>query len=66
MNSAVDLEQFDRELAEHAHARRVREDLMGGLESGVEATPTFFVNELRHDGANDLATLRTAVEEAAR
>jgi protein-disulfide isomerase len=39
----LDLERFDRELAEHAHAPRVREDLMGGLESGVRATPTFFV-----------------------
>jgi protein-disulfide isomerase len=62
----LDLERFDRELAEHAHAPRVREDLRGGLESGVRATPTFFVNGLRHDGPNDLATLRTAVEEAAR
>ena len=58
--------QFDRELAQHAHARRVREDLRGGLKSGVEGTPTFFVNGLRHDGPNDLATLRAAVEEAAR
>jgi protein-disulfide isomerase len=29
-------------------------------------TPTFFVNGLRHDGPNDLATLQAAVEEAAR
>jgi protein-disulfide isomerase len=62
----LDLERFDRELAEHVHARRVREDLRGGLESGVRATPTFFVNGLRHEGPNDLATLRAAVEEAAR
>ena len=62
----LDPERFDQELAEHAHAPRVREELRGGLESGVRATPTFFVNGLRHDGPNDLATLRTAVEEAAR
>ena len=62
----LDLERFDRELTEHAHARRVREDLRGGLESGVRGTPTFFVNGLRHDGPNDLATLWAAVEEAAQ
>jgi protein-disulfide isomerase len=62
----LDPERFDRELAQHAHARRVREDLRGGLKSGVRVTPTFFVNGLRHDGPNDLATLRAAVEEAAR
>jgi protein-disulfide isomerase len=37
----LDPERFDRELAQHA--RRVREDLRGGLKSGVERTPTFFV-----------------------
>jgi protein-disulfide isomerase len=62
----LDPERFDRELAQHAHARRVREDLRGGLKSGVRVTPTFFVNGLRHDGPNDLATLQAAVEEAAR
>ncbi len=60
----LDPERFEREL-EH-HARRVREDFRGGLKSGVRGTPTFFVNGLRHDGPNDLATLRTAVEEAVR
>ena len=60
----LDPERFDRDLAQHAHARRVREDLRGGLESGVRGTPTFFVNGLRHDGPNDLAALRAAVEDA--
>ena len=62
----LDQERFDRELAQHSHARRVREDLRGGLKSGVKRTPTFFVNGLRHDGPNDLATLRAAVEQVAR
>jgi protein-disulfide isomerase len=53
--------RFDRELARHAHAHRVREDLRGGLKSGVKGTPSFFVDGLRHDGPNDLATLRAAV-----
>jgi protein-disulfide isomerase len=63
---SLDLERFDRELAQHAHARRVREDLRGGLKSGVGGTPTFLVNGLRHGGPNDLAALRVAVEQAAR
>ena len=62
----LDLERFDRELTEHAHAHRVHEDATSGLKSGVRATPTFFVNGLRHDGPNDLATRRTAVEQATR
>jgi protein-disulfide isomerase len=51
----LDTERFERELAQHAHARRVREDLRGGLKSRVRGAPTFFVNGLRHDGPNDLA-----------
>jgi protein-disulfide isomerase len=62
----LDAERFDRDLAQHAHSRRVREDLRGGRKGGVRGTPTFFVNGLRHDGPNDLATLRAAVEQAAR
>src|SRR5215203_2933572 len=62
----LDMARFDRELAEHAHAHQVNEDVRSGLKSGVEGTPTFFVNGLRHDGPNDLATLWAAVEEAAQ
>jgi protein-disulfide isomerase len=62
----LDLERFERDLEQHAHARRVREDLRGGLKSGVRGTPTFFVNGLRHEGPNDLAALRAALEEAVR
>jgi protein-disulfide isomerase len=62
----LDLERFDRELTEHAHAHRVHEDVTSGLMSGVRGTPTFFVNGLRHDGPYDLAALRAAVEQAAR
>ena len=32
--------------------------------SGVSGTPTFFVNERRHDGAYDIETLSAAVRAA--
>jgi protein-disulfide isomerase len=62
----LDMARFGRELAEHAHAHRLNEDVRSGLKSGVQGTPTFFVDGLRHDGPNDLATLRAALEETAR
>jgi len=58
--------RFGRELAEHSHADRVNEDVRSALKSGAQGTPTFFVDGLRHDGPNDLATLWAAVEEAAQ
>jgi protein-disulfide isomerase len=57
----LDLERFDKELTEHAHAARVREDFMSGVRSGVNGTPTFFINGARHDDAYDVETLLSAL-----
>jgi protein-disulfide isomerase len=62
---ALDLDLFDLELAEHVHAERVREDFMSGVRSGVNGTPTFYINGVRHDDAYELETLLAALERAA-
>jgi protein-disulfide isomerase len=61
----LDIEQFDRELAEHVHAARVHEDFMSGVRSGVNGTPAFYINGARHDGSYDIETLLAALERAA-
>jgi protein-disulfide isomerase len=61
----LDLEQFDRELAEHVHAARVHDDFMSGVRSGVNGTPTFYINGVRHDDSYELEALLAAVERAA-
>jgi protein-disulfide isomerase len=61
----LDLGTFDRELAEHVYAERVHEDFMSGVRSGVNGTPTFYVNGARHDGPYDLETLVAVLEQAA-
>ena len=58
----LDESSFVRELTGHVHAARVREDFMGGVRSGVNGTPTFFINEGRHDGPFSLDSLLGAVE----
>jgi protein-disulfide isomerase len=63
--AGLDLERFDRELAEHVHAARVREDFMSGVRSGVNGTPTFFINGVRHDGSYEVEPLLAALEQAA-
>ena len=62
----LDLPRFVAELAEHAHAERVREDFTTGVRSGVNGTPTFFVNGLRHDGMWDADSLIEALVATAR
>jgi len=61
----LDVERFDGELAGHVHAGRVREDFMNGVRSGVNGTPTFYVNGARHDASYDRDTLQAALERAA-
>jgi protein-disulfide isomerase len=61
----LDLELFDKELAEHVHAERVHEDFMSGVKSGVNGTPTFYINGARYDDSYDPDSLLGALERAA-
>jgi protein-disulfide isomerase len=58
----LDQETFKREMTEHAHTNRVHEDFLSGVRSGVNGTPTFFINGVRHDDAYALETLLAAIE----
>lgn len=57
----LDTERFEREVAEHVYAKQVREDFQSGVKSGVNGTPTFFINSVRHDGAWNLEMLLAAI-----
>jgi protein-disulfide isomerase len=61
----LDTERFRSELAGHTYAARVGEDIASGIRSGVQATPTFFLNDIRYPGAHDVESLLAAVEHAA-
>jgi protein-disulfide isomerase len=61
----LDVERFDRELAEHVHADRVREDFMSGVRSGVNGTPSFYVNGAKYDGDYGADALVAELERAA-
>ena len=39
--------------------------MRSGERSGIEGTPTFFINGVRHEGSHDLEALLAAVEKAA-
>jgi Na+/H+ antiporter NhaA len=60
----LDTERFADDLANHAGAARIAEDVDSADVSGVSGTPTFFVNGRRHHGAYDLGTLTDAVRVA--
>jgi protein-disulfide isomerase len=60
---ALGLSQADlrQALSAGTYARKVRDDFMGGVRSGVNGTPCFFINGLRHDGAHGFAELAMAI-----
>ena len=60
----LDVGQFQLDLMNRTYAPRVREDFISGVRSGVNGTPTFFINGVRHDGAWDLESLSSAFENA--
>ena len=49
-------------LATQEFGPRVREDFHGGVRSGVNGTPTFFINGHRHDGPFELENLVEGIE----
>lgn len=61
----LDAERVASELEAGVHAPRVRADFLSGVRSGVNGTPTFFINGVRHDRPWDLTSLHRAVEAAA-
>jgi protein-disulfide isomerase len=52
---------FERQRTSPEVAERIDGDLASGERSGVEGTPTFYVNGIRHDGPFDVDSLRAAL-----
>jgi protein-disulfide isomerase len=62
---SLDLKRFASELASEAHVKRIRGDIRSGIRSGVNGTPTFFINDVRYDGSWAASDLLAALEAAA-
>jgi protein-disulfide isomerase len=55
-----------RDVVTRAHLQRIEEDFMSGVRSGVNGTPTFFINGVRFDGDwTDVVGFARAINEAA-
>ncbi len=62
----LDVSRIARELAQHSHLPRIEEDFSSGVRSGVNGTPTFFINGLRYDGPPEFGDLVAALREAKK
>jgi protein-disulfide isomerase len=59
----IDPNSFATNLANHSYSERVRKDFMSGMTSGVNGTPTFFVNGERYDDPWDHGALLRSLKE---
>jgi protein-disulfide isomerase len=51
-------------IASRTFAQKVQTDFLGGVRSGVNGTPTFFVNGTRHDSPYGFEDLPSAIDQA--
>lgn len=58
----LNLEQFENDIKQGVVEKRIKEDRQSGIRSGVNGTPTFFINGTRYDGPPDYDSLLAALK----
>jgi protein-disulfide isomerase len=61
----LDARQFETDLETRKFQAHVKHDFMGGVRSGVNGTPGFFINGERFDESWDEESLSAALHKAA-
>lgn len=61
----LDMDRFVADMESDKVQKRVKEDFWSGVQSGVNGTPTFFINGHRHDYWYDYDLLREAIDTTA-
>ena len=56
----LDMARFTDDMNEHTFRGRIQADVETAVMSGVEGTPTFFINGVRYEGPHDLVSLLAA------
>ncbi len=59
----INTDIFRREMSGHIYTSLIDKSLGDGIASGVEGTPTFFINGVRHNGSWNLETLLAAIKK---
>jgi protein-disulfide isomerase len=60
----LDMARYTGEMDDEVYLQRIREHIGGGLNSGVRATPTFFINGMLQDTSFGLQSLAEGVAAA--
>jgi protein-disulfide isomerase len=65
-NLGLDLVKFKKDMIKHTYADRIRQDFLSGVHSGVNGTPTFYIDGIRYNNSWDLETLLETLGSAIR
>jgi protein-disulfide isomerase len=60
----LNIDRFKKEMSEHVYAPLINKSLKSGIDSGVEGTPTFFINGERYEDSWDLDTLTSFLNKS--
>ncbi len=58
----LDMDRFVREVNDGSHTKRIKHDFQTGVMSGVNGTPSLFINGERYDGSRDVDSLIHALK----
>jgi protein-disulfide isomerase len=62
----LDLQRYTQDMAEQRGLPRIEEDVAGGERSGVQGTPTFFINGVMYRGSWEHDALLATLQAASR
>lgn len=62
----LEMQQFARAMTEERYLARIEEDMESGERSGVQGTPTFFINGVLYLGSWEQDTLLAALQAASQ
>lgn len=56
--------ELEKALESKKYQSKIRSDFLGGVNSGVNGTPTFYINGQRHNGSFEYEELVAAIDQA--
>src|ERR671930_2081050 len=59
----LDIHKVKDDMSRHVYSPLIEESLKGGIDSGVEGTPTFFINGVRYEDSFDLRTFSETLQK---
>ncbi|MBO9155213.1 DsbA family protein [Chitinophaga sp. GCM10012297] len=59
----LDMQQFEKDINDRELEDKVDADFESGVRSGVNGTPTFFINEIRYNGGYDRDSIMAALQK---